>query len=101
VERGEVLKQVGRCRLLADGSIEAGVEIVSLPASHPLAQLRNEENHFVVVDSSGVSHHVPGKGAGRWPTATSVFADVMDAQRALLGRVPEAPSMQAPMLMRA
>ncbi|MDP8914572.1 MAG: homoserine dehydrogenase [Pseudomonadota bacterium] len=101
VERDEVLKQVGRCRMLADGSIEAAVEIVSLPASHPLAQLRNEENHFVVVDSSGLSHHVPGKGAGRWPTATSVFADVMDAQRALLGRVAEAPLEQAPMLMRA
>jgi homoserine dehydrogenase len=101
VERGEVLKQVGRCRLLADGSIEAAVEIVSLPASHPLAQLRNEENHFVVVDSSGFSHHVPGKGAGRWPTATSVFADVMDAQRALLGRAPKARSVRSPILMRA
>jgi homoserine dehydrogenase len=101
VERREVLKQVGRCRILGDGSIEAAVEVVSLPASHPLAQLRNEENHFVVLDSSGLSHHVPGKGAGRWPTATSVFADVMDAQRALLGRVAEAPLEQAPMLMRA
>ena len=99
--RGEVLKQVGRCRLLADGGIEAAVEIVSLPAAHPLAQVRNEENHFVVVDSSGLFHHVPGKGAGRWPTATSVFADVMDAQRALLGRAGRAPLEQAPMLMRA
>jgi homoserine dehydrogenase len=33
-------------------------------------------------------HDVFGKGAGRWPTATAVFADIMDAQRALLVREP-------------
>ncbi len=85
-ERGEVLKQVGRCHLLADGSTEAEVRILSLPLSHPLAAARNEENRFLVTDSDGNVHDVFGKGAGRWPTATAVFADVMDAQRALLGR---------------
>lgn len=88
VERGEVLKQVGRCQLLADGSVEAEVRVVALPQSHPLAGARNEENCFLVTDSSGNMHEVFGKGAGRWPTATAVFADVMDAQRALLGREP-------------
>jgi homoserine dehydrogenase len=72
--------------LLADGSTEAEVQIVSLPLSHPLAKARNEENRFLVTDSDGNVHDVFGKGAGRWPTATAVFADVMDAQRALLGR---------------
>ncbi|MDP9423876.1 MAG: homoserine dehydrogenase [Pseudomonadota bacterium] len=89
LERGEVLKQVGRCQLLADGSIEAAVEVVALPASHPLAGARNEENRFLVTDSEGNVHQVFGKGAGRWPTATAVFADVIDAQRALLGREPQ------------
>jgi len=92
LDRGEVLKQVGHCQLLADGSIEAEVQIVSLPASHPLAGARNEENSFLVTDSEGRMHKVFGKGAGRWPTATAVFADVMDAQRALLGREPRMPS---------
>ncbi|TFI59449.1 homoserine dehydrogenase [Sphingomonas parva] len=86
--RGEVLKQVGRCRRLPDGSIEAEVRVVALPVAHPLAGARNEENRFLVTDGSGMVHQVFGKGAGRWPTATAVFADVMDAQRALLGRVP-------------
>jgi homoserine dehydrogenase len=99
--RGEVLKQVGRCKMLADGSIEAEVSVVALPASHPLAGAMNEENRFLVTTSDGMVHEVYGKGAGRWPTATAVFADVMDAQRALLGRVPEAKSAAAPLLLRA
>jgi homoserine dehydrogenase len=90
--RGEVLKQVGRCQLLADGSIEAEVRVVALPSSHPLAGARNEENRFLVTDAEGRVHKVFGKGAGRWPTATAVFADVMDAQRALLGREPRLQS---------
>jgi homoserine dehydrogenase len=72
--------------LLADGSIEAEVQVVSLPLSHPLAGAHNEENRFLLTDAAGKVTEVSGKGAGRWPTATSVFADVMDAQRALLGR---------------
>jgi homoserine dehydrogenase len=86
LERGEALKQVGRCKQLPDGSIEAEVLVVALPLSHPLAGANNEENRFLVTDSDGNVTQVFGKGAGRWPTAASVFADVMDAQRALLGR---------------
>jgi homoserine dehydrogenase len=86
VARGEVLKQVGSCRLRPDGSIDAEVKVVSLPAWHPLAQSRDEENRFLVTDVDGKVHEIFGKGAGRWPTATAVFSDVMDAQRALLGR---------------
>ena len=88
LERGEALKQVGRCHLLADGSIEAEVQVIALPLSHPLAGAQNEENRFLVTGADGTMTQVLGKGAGRWPTATSVFADVMDAQRALLGREP-------------
>jgi homoserine dehydrogenase len=88
LECGEVLKQVGTCRVRPDGSIEAEVRIVSLHVDHPLAQTRDEENRFLVTDVDGNVHDVFGKGAGRWPTATAVFADVMDAQRALLGREP-------------
>jgi homoserine dehydrogenase len=81
--RGEVLKQVGRCRVLADGSIKAEVRIEALPADHPLAGAREEENRFLVTDHESSRHAVFGKGAGRWPTAAAVFADVMDLQRAL------------------
>ena len=97
--RGEVLKQVGSCRILADGSIQAEVKVVALPASHLLAAPVNEENRFLVTTRDGKVHDVFGKGAGRWPTAISVFADVMDAQRALLGREPAGNA--EPLLKRA
>lgn len=88
--RGEVLKQVGRCRLLENGAVFAEVAIESLPASHPLAGARNEENRFLVTDADGHVHAVYGKGAGRWPTTASVFADVMDLQRRLAAAPGEA-----------
>jgi homoserine dehydrogenase len=97
--RGHVLKQIGRCRLVPGGGIEAEVRVESLPASAPLAGARNEENRFLVTTADGAVHEVYGKGAGRWPTAASVFADVMDVQRALLLRVAEAGA--EPVLLRA
>jgi homoserine dehydrogenase len=99
LERGQALKQVGRCRLLPDGSLEAEVALEALDLSHPLAGAQNEENRFLIAEAGGKVHHVLGKGAGRWPTATAVFADVMDAQRALLGR-GEAPALE-PVRLRA
>jgi homoserine dehydrogenase len=92
--RGEVLKQVGRCRLLEDGSVRAEVRIESLPASHPLAGARNEENRFLVTDGEGQVHAVYGKGAGRWPTTAAVFADIMDLQRALAAAPGESAQMR-------
>lgn len=92
--RGEVLKQVGRCRLLEDGTVFAEVSVESLPASHPLAGAKNEENRFLVTDADGHVHAVYGKGAGRWPTTAAVFADIMDLQRRLAAAPGEAAQMR-------
>jgi homoserine dehydrogenase len=97
-ERGEVLKQVGRCRLVS-GGIEAEVRVEALRLSHPLAGARNEENRFLIGTADGAVHEVHGKGAGRWPTAASVFADIMDIQRALLVGAPQ--EAYHPVLLRA
>lgn len=99
-KRGEVWKQVARARLKPDGTVAGEVVLLSLPVSHPLAKVHDEENRFLVRDRQGKVHDVFGKGAGRWPTATAVFADVMDAQRALLGREP-VQRAQAPMRVSA
>ncbi|HLL59099.1 MAG TPA: homoserine dehydrogenase [Allosphingosinicella sp.] len=96
-ERGEVLKQVGRCRLVGKGKVEAEVRIESLPLSHPLAGARNEDNRFLVTDAQGQVHAVYGKGAGRWPTTAAVFADIMDLQR----RLAAAPDQGALMRLTA
>jgi homoserine dehydrogenase len=95
LQRGEVLKQVSSLVLLADGSIDAEVRIRSLPLDHPLAATKDEENRFLVTDCEGHVHDVFGKGAGRWPTATAVFGDIMDSQRALLGRAADAAETAA------
>jgi homoserine dehydrogenase len=90
--RGEVLKQVGRCWLGDDGVARASVRVVSLPAAHALANVRNEENCFLVTDRRGKLHQVHGKGAGRWPTATAVMADIQDAKAAILRKARSAGS---------
>ena len=76
-----MLKQVSRARLLPDGKVETSVRIESLPASHPLAKVTNTENSVLITAADGSVHEVHGHGAGRWPTAASVMADVMDLQR--------------------
>ncbi len=99
--RGEVLKQVGHRRVLAGGGIEAEVKIVALSADHPLAGALDEENRFLVEDMDGAVHHLHGKGAGRWPTAAAVFADVMDLQRGLLQRPAALPVETSAVRLRA
>ena len=88
---GQVLKQVGRCRRHPDGRVEAAVELVILPADHSLAGARNEDNRFLVHRIDGKVDQVFGKGAGRWPTATAIFADVLDARGAVLAARAQAP----------
>jgi len=52
-----------------------------LPAEHPLAQVRGESNRLRLELMSGEELIVSGKGAGRWPTSESVFADLMEIFR--------------------
>ncbi len=93
--KGEVFKQIGRCALTSDGSVEASVRVMSVPQAHPLAGAVNEENRFVVTLSDGSVHALYGKGAGRWPTAAAVFADVMDIARACACDAPERAALAA------
>lgn len=84
--RGKVMKRVGLCGRAGDGSIAAEVRLITVGLDQPLAGGPNEENRFLVTDNAGRLHTLAGKGAGHRSTAAAVFADVMDAQRALLGR---------------
>jgi homoserine dehydrogenase len=97
--KGQVLKQVARCSLV-DGNVEASVTLEYLPPSHPLAAARNEDNAFVLQEKDGTRHCLHAKGAGRWPTAASVFSDVMDIYRAIAAHEADAPSI-APMRLSA
>jgi homoserine dehydrogenase len=101
VAQGQRLKQVGRCRRLSDGSLQTEVRIAALPHDHPLAGARNEENRFRITTANGAVHDVYGKGAGRWPTAAAVFADVMDLQRRLAGAGTDTLQEVMPLAPRA
>lgn len=96
-EKGLVFKQVARCLVGRDGRVEARVDIEALPPEHPLAGLENEGNGFLVK----LPHRtiaLQGKGAGRWPTAEAVFADIMDIQRGYLaGKLAASPVHENPL----
>ena len=79
---GKVYKQIARARRVAGGAVDAEVVIEPVALSHAFAGARNEQNRALVTDASGRVHAVYGKGAGRWPTAAAVFADMMDIHRA-------------------
>ena len=79
-QQGLLFKQVGSCAVTRDGRIEAKVEIRAILPNHPFAGLENEQNGFLIRTPQG-EVEIRGKGAGRWPTAEAVFADIMDIQR--------------------
>ncbi len=82
-KRGAVYKQVARAELDDDGQITAEIVIEAVALNHPFAHAINEHNCVHIWDLDLCRHEVFGKGAGRWPTAAAVFADIMDLHRAL------------------
>jgi len=66
--RGNAIRLVASCT--AD---RAEVAPRELPLSHPLAGCAGEENRLLVD-----GHLIQGAGAGRWPTAEAVLADLLD-----------------------
>lgn len=73
---GYEVKLIGSSERSGDSiSVEVGPTLV--PASHPLASVRNEFN-AVFINSSGVGESMYyGPGAGAKPTATSVVSDII------------------------
>jgi homoserine dehydrogenase len=59
----------------------AEVRLVELDHADPLAGVRGVHNAALIEHADGSSELVRGKGAGRWPTAEAVLADLL-----LLGR---------------
>lgn len=104
-DEGMAFKQIGVCELSENGEVKAEVRVRAVPVEHPLAGARNEENRFTLVHADGGEITLFGKGAGRWPTAAAVFADIMDIHRGLsepdrAEPAASAPS-RAPALLRA
>ncbi len=77
---GSAVRLVASCRRTREG-IAASVCPLRLPADHPLAQPRDEQNRVLIQPEAGAAVIADGKGAGRWPTAEAVMADVLDVYR--------------------
>ena len=61
--------------------MEASVEPIALPLSHPLAQTHGAENCLLIEPEIGEPWIVSGTGAGRWPTTEAVMADLFEIRR--------------------
>lgn len=78
---GRVVRQVARFVPGRGGS----VRLEGLPADDYLAGAAGEENRLVISLADGRALRVSGKGAGRWPTAEAVIADLLDVRAELRG----------------
>lgn len=73
-------RQVARLRRTPNGW-EASVRLVVPDADSPLLRARGRQNVSVTVFESGRREILLGDGAGRWPTAESVLADLLEIER--------------------
>ena len=79
-QAGTATRLVASCAL--EGSaLAADVAPRLAPAGDPLAAVHAEWNLLRIRFEDGAEMVARGKGAGRWPTAEAVFADVLDVWR--------------------
>jgi homoserine dehydrogenase len=81
-DEGQTVRLIASCRQESDG-LKASVKPLVLSLSHPLASTNGVENRLLIEPVAGTPYVVSGKGAGRWPTAEAVMADLLDIKREL------------------
>lgn len=87
---GLVLKHLARAELVPGNngqvSVRASVRPAWVESSESIGQTQNEQNAIVFTTATGRRVLVHGKGAGRWPTAEAVVADLLEIARQRLRR---------------
>lgn len=94
--RGQVIRLVATIE--PAGRAQVAPEL--LPADDFLAGTQGEENRLVVNGAAGRSWQISGKGAGCWPIAESVIADMLDIHASAVrtqSKVREKPPALAPL----
>jgi homoserine dehydrogenase len=81
--RGERLKQIAR--IVRDGDGLRGEIVFEPAAGGAFADLYGDRNGIRIETNDGRVQIARGRGAGRWPTTESVFADLVDLRSARLG----------------
>lgn len=74
---GHRLRLVASCES-HDGTVRASVRLLPMPLSDPLASLQAERVGITITPVTGSDVFLSGRGAGRWPTAAAVLADIRD-----------------------
>jgi homoserine dehydrogenase len=67
--------------------LRLAVRPMIVPTGHPLGRVRGEENAALIRLAGGRRALLAGRGAGRWPTAQAVMADLLDLTRERAGPV--------------
>lgn len=80
MELGYLVKLVAAVRRV-DGEVVARVHPALVPQDHLLASVRNEFNAIYVQTDVADATMYYGRGAGRFPTASAVVADIVDVVR--------------------
>ncbi len=73
---GHAVRLVGSIKK-QDGVIVAEVKPMVVDSAHPFAQAHREDNCVIFELENNERRTLRGKGAGRWPTAEAVFADLL------------------------
>jgi homoserine dehydrogenase len=73
-EEGLAFRLVASC----GEALEAEVGPLALPLAHPLGETTGAENRLVVERHNAPPLFLSATGAGRWPTAEAVLADLFD-----------------------
>ncbi len=80
---GYVVKLLAVVELEPDGAVSVRVHPAMIPATHPLASVRDAFNVVFVEGESSGELMLYGRGAGGDPTASAVLGDLIDAARNL------------------
>jgi len=83
---GKVIRLLGRCRLADDGKVYAYVGPHLVDKSSPIADVEDVFNAIMVHGNMVGDVMFYGPGAGKFPTASAVCADVIDAVKHLESR---------------
>lgn len=79
---GGVIKLIGRAKVLDDGKVVVMVSPAFIKKSSQLANIDDVFNGVLVRGDATGDVVFYGKGAGKFPTASAVVADIMDAVKA-------------------
>ncbi len=82
---GFALRQIAEANI-DDSSISAEVRLCEVPTTSLWGRCRNNWNVVQIRSVTGRRRIVRGKGAGAWPTAESILADLFDIAHTRLGQ---------------